>query len=211
MDLKDDYYTRLSPDFFYRCEREYPRAVDFVRRYIPLNWPEKKDPIEKNDPTISMSSKELESEVTQILQNVEASLAEDEVESYEDVENSDMEEVDFDVDHALAVLALARKAMEEEKESCEEAPESCEEESESFENVEESEAIPEAEKICDVVPCEIQEESPVEEATEECESQELDESSSSTDISEIATESGNSGEPTQNHVEPPETLDVVIY
>ena len=201
MDLKDDYYTRLSPDFFYRCEREYPRAVDFVRRYIPLNWPEKMEPVEKNDFTISMSSKELESEVTQILQNVETSLAEDEIESCEDVENPEMEEVDFDVDHALAVLALARAAMEEGKRSYEEEPE-------SFEKGEESEATPEAEKICDMVLCEMQEENPAEEATEECESQESEECPLSEDISEIVPESGDSSEPTQNHTEPPETLDV---
>lgn len=196
MDLRDDYYIRLSPDFFYRCEREYPRAVDFVRRFIPLNWPEKKEPIEKSDFTISMSSKELESEVTQILQNVESSLVEDDMESCEDAENPVMDEIDFDVDRAVAVLALARAAMEEENKS-------YEEESESLDNVE---TTPETEEICEVVPCE---ESSVEEDAEEYETQESVECPSSTEESEIVPESGDTKIVKQTVTDPSDSLDVL--
>ena len=56
----------MSDDFFERCEKEYPNAVKFVRKYIPLGWPSEK---KENFEPIHMSSKELEQQVLDILQN----------------------------------------------------------------------------------------------------------------------------------------------
>ena len=101
----------MSDDFFYRCEREYPRAVDYVRKYVPLNWPPKK---EEDAPfSVSMSSKELEAEVTELLKKVETSL--DEEEKVEE-EETEKEEVDPQMLHAMAVLSAARALLEREKE-----------------------------------------------------------------------------------------------
>lgn len=101
----------MSDDFFYRCEREYPRAVDYVRKYVPLNWPPKK---EEDAPfSVSMSSKELEAEVTELLKKVETSL--DEEEKVEE-EETEKEEVDPQMLHAMAVLSAARALLEKEKE-----------------------------------------------------------------------------------------------
>ena len=101
----------MSDDFFYRCEREYPRAVDYVRKYVPLNWPPKK---EEDAPfSVSMSSKELEAEVTELLKKVETSLDEEEKVEEEEIEK---EEVDPQMLHAMAVLSAARALLEKEKE-----------------------------------------------------------------------------------------------
>ena len=101
----------MSDDFFYRCEREYPRAVDYVRKYVTLNWPPKK---EEDAPfSVSMSSKELEAEVTELLKKVETSL--DEEEKVEE-EETEKEEVDPQMLHAMAVLSAARALLEKEKE-----------------------------------------------------------------------------------------------
>ena len=101
----------MSDDFFYRCEREYPRAVDYVRKYVPLNWPPKK---EEDAPfSVSMSSKELEAEVTELLKKVETSL--DEEEKVEE-EETEKEEVDPQMLRAMAVLSAARALLEKEKE-----------------------------------------------------------------------------------------------
>ena len=67
--MKSD--RRLSPNFFKRCEREYPNAVGFVRRHIPLGWPAPEEAKPEQPFSISMSSKELEEEVTRILQQVD--------------------------------------------------------------------------------------------------------------------------------------------
>lgn len=209
---------RLSPDFFYRCEREYPRAVDFVRRYIPLNWPAKKESVQENDFSTTISSNELESEVTQLLQNVETSLEEEEVESDEKVEGVESGEDEMDIAHALAVLALARVMMEKEKE--EKSEFSSEEKVE-----EESEIVPEEtqeKKECEMVledtqdmeseevpeeECGLQEKEPVEKPEGKCESQE---ECKLLDTSEQVPKPVVGIEPSEAPREAPETLDVVM-
>ena len=114
----------MSDDFFYRCEREYPRAVDYVRKYVPLNWPPKK---EEDIPfSMSMSSKELEAEVTELLKKVETSFNEEEEVEEEEAEK---EEVDSQMFHAMAVLSAARALLEKEKEESVVVVESLPEES----------------------------------------------------------------------------------
>ena len=105
-------HRRLSPNFFRRCEREYPNAVGFVRRHIPLGWPAPEEAKPEQPFSISMSSKELEEEVTRILQQVDPVAVEEE----EAVEEAIApEEVNSEeMNHLLSVLSAARAMMEAE-------------------------------------------------------------------------------------------------
>ena len=89
--------------------------MDYVRKYVPLNWPAKKE--ESVPFSVSMSSKELEEEVTELLKKVESSLDEEEKVEEEEVEK---EEVDAQMLRAMAVLSAARTLLE--KESVESHP-----------------------------------------------------------------------------------------
>ena len=108
--MKSD--RRLSPNFFKRCEREYPNAVGFVRRHIPLGWPAPEEAKPEQPFSISMSSKELEEEVTRILQQVDPVAVEEEdaIEEATAPEEVNSEEMN----HMLSVLSAARLMMEAE-------------------------------------------------------------------------------------------------
>ena len=108
--MKSD--RRLSPNFFKRCEREYPNAVGFVRRHIPLGWPAPEEAKPEQPFSISMSSKELEEEVTRILQQVDPVAVEEENAIEEAIAPEEVNSEEMN--HLLSVLSAARLMMEAE-------------------------------------------------------------------------------------------------
>ena len=108
--MKSD--RRLSPNFFRRCEREYPNAVGFVRRHIPLGWPAPEEAKPEQPFSISMSSKELEEEVTRILQQVDPVAVEEENAIEEAIAPEEVNSEEMN--HLLSVLSAARLMMEAE-------------------------------------------------------------------------------------------------
>ena len=108
--MKSD--RRLSPNFFRRCEREYPNAVGFVRRHIPLGWPAPEEAKPEQPFSISMSSKELEEEVTRILQQVDPVAVEEEDAIEEAIAPEEVNSEEMN--HMLSVLSAARLMMEAE-------------------------------------------------------------------------------------------------
>lgn len=86
--------------------------MGFVRRHIPLGWPAPEEAKPEQPFSISMSSKELEEEVTRILQQVDPVAVEEE----EAVEEAIApEEVNSEeMNHMLSVLSAARLMMEAE-------------------------------------------------------------------------------------------------
>ena len=108
--MKSD--RRLSPNFFKRCEREYPNAVGFVRRHIPLGWPAPEEAKPEQPFSISMSSKELEEEVTRILQQVDPVAVEEEDAIEEAIAPEEVNSEEMN--HMLSVLSAARLMMEAE-------------------------------------------------------------------------------------------------
>ena len=108
--MKSD--RRLSPNFFKRCEREYPNAVGFVRRHIPLGWPAPEEAKPEQPFSISMSSKELEEEVTRILQQVDPVAVEEEDAIEEAIAPEEVNSEEMN--HLLSVLSAARLMMEAE-------------------------------------------------------------------------------------------------
>ena len=73
-------YIRLSPDFFYRCEANYPKAIGFLRRRLPLNWPEPASSTEVNSTeveeedgpiTVVIKEDELEEPLRDFLRSIE--------------------------------------------------------------------------------------------------------------------------------------------
>ena len=108
--MKSD--RRLSPNFFRRCEREYPNAVGFVRHHIPLGWPAPEEAKPEQPFSISMSSKELEEEVTRILQQVDPVAVEEEDAIEEAIAPEEVNSEEMN--HLLSVLSAARLMMEAE-------------------------------------------------------------------------------------------------
>ena len=101
----------MSPDFFYKCEQDYPKAVSFIRQYIPLGWPEPEpssSPAPEPEPeeeeegpiTITIREEELQKELVDLIHSVE--------------QESKKEEID--IPRIMKVLAAARAMLEEEKE-----------------------------------------------------------------------------------------------
>ena len=123
---------RLSPSFFERCEREYPNAIGFVRRYIPLGWPKPVEEKPEEPFSVSMSSKELEEEVTRILQQVDPVAMEEEEEVADAIAPEEVNPLEME--HIMSVLAAARLMMEKEVErgekevECEKEEVECEKE-----------------------------------------------------------------------------------
>ena len=100
---------RLSPDFFYKCEHDYPKAVSFIRQYIPLGWPAPEEtpspapepqPEEEGPITITIREEELQKELVDLIHAVE--------------QESKKEEID--IPRIMKVIAAARAMLEEEKE-----------------------------------------------------------------------------------------------
>ena len=108
--MKSD--RRLSPNFFKRCEREYPNAVGFVRRHIPLGWPAPEEAKPEQPFSISMRSKVLEEEVTRILQQVDPVAVEEENAIEEAIAPEEVNSEEMN--HMLSVLSAARLMMEAE-------------------------------------------------------------------------------------------------
>ena len=117
---------RLSPSFFERCEREYPNAIGFVRRYIPLGWPKPVEEKPEEPFSVSMSSKELEEEVTRILQQVDPVAMEEEEEVADAIAPEEVNPLEME--HIMSVLAAARLMMEKEVELGEKEEVECEKE-----------------------------------------------------------------------------------
>lgn len=86
--------------------------MGFVRRHIPLGWPAPEEAKPEQPFSISMSSKELEEEVTRILQQVDPVAVEEEdaIEEATAPEEVNSEEMN----HMLSVLSAARLMMEAE-------------------------------------------------------------------------------------------------
>lgn len=158
---------RLSPSFFERCEREYPNAIGFVRRYIPLGWPKPVEEKPEEPFSVSMSSKELEEEVTRILQQVDPVAMEEEEEVADAIAPEEVNPLEME--HIMSVLAAARLMMEKEVELGEKEEVECEKEEvvepvEVVESVEkENESVEEVAETVEAKEEEF-EETPVEEA-----------------------------------------------
>ena len=141
----------MSPDFFYKCEHDYPKAVSFIRQYIPLGWPEPEpssspapepEPEDEGPITITIREEELQKELVDLIHSVE--------------QESKKEEID--IPRIMKVLAAARAMLEEEKERirkdiCEIDPneivqkkEEEEEKVETVETVEKKEVVVEEEE-----------------------------------------------------------------
>ena len=123
----------MSPSFFERCEREYPNAIGFVRRYIPLGWPKPVEEKPEEPFSVSMSSKELEEEVTRILQQVDPVAMEEEEEVAHAIAPEEVNPLE--IEHIMSVLAAARLMMEKEVELREKEVECEKKEKEVVESV----------------------------------------------------------------------------
>ena len=86
--------------------------MGFVRRYIPLGWPAPEEAKPEQPFSISMSSKELEEEVTRILQQVDPVAVEEEDAIEEAIAPEEVNSEEMN--HLLSVLSAARLMMEAE-------------------------------------------------------------------------------------------------
>ena len=86
--------------------------MGFVRRHIPLGWPAPEEAKPEQPFSISMSSKELEEEVTRILQQVDPVAVEEENAIEEAIAPEEVNSEDMN--HLLSVLSAARLMMEAE-------------------------------------------------------------------------------------------------
>ena len=86
--------------------------MGFVRRYIPLGWPAPEEAKPEQPFSISMSSKELEEEVTRILQQVDPVAVEEEDAIEEAIAPEEVNSEEMN--HMLSVLSAARLMMEAE-------------------------------------------------------------------------------------------------
>ena len=98
--------SRLSPDFFHQCESEYPKAMSYLRKYVPLNWPEQEvveEVVEEEEGPITVTIKEdeLEEQIRNLLHSME-----------------EKETIDgVDVERIISVLVAAREMLLEEKQA----------------------------------------------------------------------------------------------
>ncbi len=97
-------FIRLSPDFFYRCEASYPKTIAFLRRYLPLNWPEPSPSTEIEEEedgpiTVVLKEDELEQPIRDLLRSI------DETDKIDGVE----------LERIVSVLLAAREMLFEEK------------------------------------------------------------------------------------------------
>lgn len=86
--------------------------MGFVRRHIPLGWPAPEEAKPEQPFSISMSSKELEEEVTRILQQVDPVAVEEENAIEEAIAPEEVNSEEMN--HLLSVLSAARLMMEAE-------------------------------------------------------------------------------------------------
>lgn len=86
--------------------------MGFVRRHIPLGWPAPEEAKPEQPFSISMSSKELEEEVTRILQQVDPVAVEEEEAIGEAIAPEEVNSEEMN--HMLSVLSAARLMMEAE-------------------------------------------------------------------------------------------------
>ena len=86
--------------------------MGFVRRHIPLGWPAPEEAKPEQPFSISMSSKELEEEVTRILQQVDPVAVEEEDAIEEAIAPEEVNSEEMN--HLLSVLSAARLMMEAE-------------------------------------------------------------------------------------------------
>lgn len=124
--------SRLSPDFFHQCESEYPKAMSYLRKYVPLNWPEQEvveEVVEEEEGPITVTIKEdeLEEQIRNLLHSME-----------------EKETIDgVDVERIISVLVAAREMLLEEKQALAVCPVSPSDILEEEKPVEATEATPE--------------------------------------------------------------------